>query len=151
MPSQRGFTYLGVLLAVAILGIALVAASQVWVMHAHRQRLEQLEWVAQQYIQSIGSYYEGTPGREKRYPKALTELLEDTRFVTVRRHLRQVYVNPMTGTLDWRLLKTPDGGIRGIAAEFKKPDSQDMERREYAYLPGEGGKPVPPPRQGAGS
>jgi hypothetical protein len=32
-----------------------------------------------QYIQAIGSYYEGSPGSVKAYPKALQDLVEDWR------------------------------------------------------------------------
>jgi type II secretory pathway pseudopilin PulG len=39
-----------VLLAVALLGIGLAAASEVWTAVARSQKLEQLEWVGQQYV-----------------------------------------------------------------------------------------------------
>jgi type II secretory pathway pseudopilin PulG len=69
MQEQRGFTYLGVLLAIALLGIGLVAAAEVWTTTAKRQRIEQLDWVGQQYVQAIGGYYESSPGRAKVFPK----------------------------------------------------------------------------------
>jgi type II secretory pathway pseudopilin PulG len=114
MAAQRGFTYLGVLLAIALLGVGMIAASELWVTTARRQRMEQLEWVGQQYVQAIGSYYENSPGRAKAYPKALDDLLEDRRFVFARRHLRQLYVNPFSGAADWELVLAPGGGIRGV-------------------------------------
>lgn len=63
MRRQVGFTYLGVLLAVALLGIGLTAASEVWSTVARRQRMRQLEWVGQQYAQAIGNCYESSLGR----------------------------------------------------------------------------------------
>ena len=42
MRGERGFTYLGVLFAIAVLGLGLSAASEVWVTTAKRQRMEQL-------------------------------------------------------------------------------------------------------------
>jgi len=115
MRRQSGFTYLGVLLAIALIGIGLAAASEVWFTTARRQRLEQLDWVGQQFVQAIGSYYESTPGRVKSFPSSLQDLLQDNRSITVRRHLRALYVNPMTGTAEWKLVTTPNGGIRGVS------------------------------------
>jgi type II secretory pathway pseudopilin PulG len=139
MQAQRGFTYLGVLLAIALLGIGLVAASEVWTMTAKRQRIEQLDWVGQQYVQAIGSYYEATPGVVvKTYPKTIDELLIDSRYATPRRHLRAIYVNPFTGQNDWILLKTTDGGIRGIRLELSVDGV--VVRKDYlhelAFVPG---------------
>lgn len=135
MRTQRGFTYLGVLVAVALIGIGLAAASEVWVTTARRQRIEQLDWVGQQFVQAIGSYYESTPGRLKIYPRTLQDLLEDKRYVTMRRHLRQVYVNPVSGRADWGLITNPDGGIRGVRVEI---DGGSNATREYVYVPGAG-------------
>jgi type II secretory pathway pseudopilin PulG len=134
MTAQRGFTFLGVLLAIALLGTGMMAASEVWVTTARRQRMEQLEWVGQQYVQAIGSYYENSPGLTKAYPKTLQDLLEDRRFAFVRRHLRQVYVNPFSGAADWELVMAPGGGIRGV--RYTLPDT--LGRRsahEFSYAP----------------
>jgi type II secretory pathway pseudopilin PulG len=133
--KQGGFTYLGVLLAVALLGIGLTLVAEVWATTAQRQRAEQLDWVGQQYVQAIGSYYETTPGSVKAFPKALQELLDDRRTAFTRRHLRQLYVNPCTGALDWELLRAPDGGIRGLRVVVAGPRGGTVWR-EFAYLPG---------------
>jgi len=123
---ERGFTYLGVLLAVALLGIGLAAASEVWVSVARRERMERLQWTGEQYAQAIGSYYYASPGSVKTYPKTLADLLEDKRYVTVRRHLRQLYANPVTGANDWVLVAAPEGGIQGVRAEGS----------EFSFRPG---------------
>lgn len=134
MDRQGGFTYLGVLLAIALLGLGMTAASEVWVTTARRQRLEQLEWVGQQYVQAIGSYYESSPGRVKAYPKTLQDLLEDRRFAFSRRHLRQVYVNPFSGAPDWELMRALDGGVRGVRATISLP-GEAAASREFSYAP----------------
>ena len=134
MSRQSGFTYLGVLLAIALLGIGLTAASEVWVTIAKRQRLEQLDWVGQQFVQAIGSYYEASPGRVKAYPPTLQDLLEDRRFAFVRRHLRQVYVNPFSAAADWDVVRAPDGGIRGLRVDLARVDAATSSR-EFVYVP----------------
>lgn len=135
MRRQRGFTYLGLLLAIALLGLGLAAASEVWSTVARRQRIEQLEWVGRQYAQAIGSYYESSPGRVKAFPNSLQDLVEDRRFAFVRRHLRQVYVNPFSEAADWDLLKAPDGGIRGIAVRVPSSTGADATAHEFSYVP----------------
>ena len=134
MSRQTGFTYLGVLLTIALLGIGLTAASEVWVTIAKRQRLEQLDWVGQQFVQAIGSYYEASPGRVKAYPPTLRDLLEDRRFAFVRRHLRQLYVNPFSGAADWDVVRAPDGGIRGLRVVLARVDAATSSR-EFVYVP----------------
>ncbi len=134
MRRQGGFTYLGVLFAVAILGVGLTAASEVWVTTARHQRMEQLDWVGQQYVQAIGSYYEASPSFEKKYPPTLADLLEDKRFAFMRRHIRQLYVNPYTDQADWELVTTTDGRLRGVRAKLRM--DVPMSAREYTYQPG---------------
>lgn len=136
MGGQRGFTYLGLLLAIALLGLGLSAASEVWVTVARRQKLEQLEFAGQQITQAIGSYYESSPGGTKKFPKTLEDLLEDRRYPFVRRHLRQVYVNPFSGTADWELVEAPGGGVRGVRARAAVAGGDATAVREFGYVPG---------------
>lgn len=134
MHRQRGFTYLGVLLAIALLGIGVAAASEVWVTTAKRQRMEQLEWVGQQYVLAIGSYYESSPGTAKHFPKSLEDLIEDRRVPHTRRHLRRLYVNPISGKFDWELVDLPGLGIRGVRAELSSDRDGSRRVREFVYV-----------------
>ena len=135
---QGGFTYLGLLLAIAVLGIALAAASEVWATTAKRQRLAELEWIGNQYVQAIGTFYESSPGAVKQFPRSIEDLLEDRRVPFVRRHLRQPYLNPMAQTKAWEFVLAPDGGIRGIRAYVAdgSGDTTPKTTRDYAYSPG---------------
>jgi type II secretory pathway pseudopilin PulG len=110
---QRGFTYVGLLLAVALAGVALAAVGTLWSTTAKRDREAELLFVGNQFRLAIGSYYDGTPGA-KRYPQRLEELLEDKRLPVTRRHLRRLYADPMTGMPDWDLVRLPDGAIVGV-------------------------------------
>lgn len=131
MRSERGFTYLGVLLAIAVIGLGVSMASEVWVTTARRQRAEQLEFVGQQYVQAIGSYYESPVDGRRRFPAHTGELLEDRRFPYVRRHLRREYLNPFTGTMDMQPIAAPGGGIQGVQFEWKVEGGS--ERRSFVY------------------
>jgi hypothetical protein len=41
-------------------------------------------------------------------------MLKDPRFPNTRRYLRKIYMDPLTGTNDWGLLKNPNGSIYGV-------------------------------------
>ena len=56
MIAQRGFTYVGLLLAVALAGVALAAAGTLWSTVAQRDRELELLFVGDQYRRAIGSY-----------------------------------------------------------------------------------------------
>ena len=134
--SARGFTYLGVLLALALVGIGLLAVSEVWVTSAHRQRRAQLDWIGRQFEQAIGSYYESSPGGVRSYPKSLDQLLLDPRYPTARRHLRQIYADPFAGSMDWSMLRLPDGGIKAVCVEIPAVEGWSSERLAFGYTPG---------------
>lgn len=138
LRTQGGFTYLWVLLAVAILGIGLAAVAEVWVTSARRHKLAELEWIGAQFTQAIGSYYESTPGAAKSYPSTLQDLIEDRRYLTTRRHLRTIYANPFSGKQDWELLVAADGRLRGVRVNVAAEEG--TVSREFAHQPGIGGR-----------
>ena len=115
-PGNAGFTYLGVLLAVALLGIGLAAVGTVWATTMRREREVQLLFVGDAFRSAIASYY--ASGR--RFPQELDELVADPRTPVPRRHLRRIYLDPMTGRADWQLLRDPDGGIFGVASSSQQ-------------------------------
>src|SRR5688572_26278520 len=74
---RSGFTYLGALLAVALMGIASAIAGEVWHTAQMREKEAELLYIGNEYRRAIGQYFESTPGSAKRYPRELTELLID--------------------------------------------------------------------------
>jgi hypothetical protein len=50
----------------------------------------------------------------------------------VQRHLRRLYADPVTGSADWELLRTPGGGITGLRS---RSEAQPLKRRNFP--PGE--------------
>lgn len=106
--SQQGFGFLLVLFAIAVLGLLLAGAGQVWQTSVQREKEAELLFIGNQFRQAIGSYYRQSPGAAKQFPARLEELVEDTRFPVPRRHLRKLYRDPMTGGLEWGLQKSGD-------------------------------------------
>lgn len=131
--SCSGFTYLWVLIAVAIISIGLAEAAEVWATSARRQKLQELEWIGAQFTQAIGSYYYATPGPAKTYPNSLQDLISDSRFLTVRRHLRCIYANPFTGKKDWEFVVGSDGRTHGV--RISVPGDEGPTVREFVYEP----------------
>ena len=104
-PRCAGFTYLGVLFAVVIAGFGLASVATVWSTASQRDKEAQLLFAGQQFERAIASYFENGPGGTKEFPGSLADLLEDPRWPAVRRHLRRIYVDPMTGQAEWGLVK----------------------------------------------
>lgn len=118
---QQGLAYLWLLFLLTLLTLGLGHSLDWYSTLTQRQRERQLLWVGQQYVKAIGSYYQSSPGTLKRYPASLADLLEDKRFVTVRRHLRRLYADPITGKAEWTLIQAPEGGVMGVASTSTQP------------------------------
>jgi len=137
----RGFTYLGVLFLVALMGLGLSGVLQLWSIANQRAHERELLWVGSQYARALQSYYLQSPGT-RQYPKTLDELVDDNRFPTPRHHLRKLYADPVTRSTDWGLIKSPDGRIAGVhslstaepwkKAEFARPWDDFKDRGSYA-------------------
>ena len=117
---EQGFTYLGLLLFIAISGIGLAGVGQLWKTEAQRDREKELLFVGEQYAKAIASYYESSPGGAKSYPAKLQDLLLDDRFPVVKRHLRKLYRDPMTGTDEWGTIRQ-QGRIVGVYSQSATP------------------------------
>jgi type II secretory pathway pseudopilin PulG len=114
--SSRGFTYLGLLALVALIGIFLAAAARVWTLTEQRERETQLLFAGDAIRMAIGSYF--ISGHQ--FPPTLESLLKDERFPVPKHHLRRLYLDPMTGDALWTLIRAPDGvGIIGVASASK--------------------------------
>ena len=102
----RGMLLLGLLIALALAGIALLGAVDLWSMTRQREREQQLLFVGDQYRQAIRRYWFAAPaGMPHLLPASLDALLEDDRYPTPTRHLRRLYPDPITGAGEWGLLR----------------------------------------------
>ncbi|MBI5919231.1 MAG: type II secretion system protein [Nitrosomonadales bacterium] len=111
---QQGFTYIAVLILIAILGMVTASIGVVWSTARQQEREQELLQIGGQFQHAIGQYYERSPGTIKRYPIDLNVLLKDDRFMSPQHHLRKIYTDPMTRTQDWGLVRAEDGGIAGV-------------------------------------
>lgn len=112
---QSGVTYLGLLFAVALAGIAVAGAGTLWSLESRRDKERELLFIGEEYRRAIASYYSKGPNGVREYPQKLEDLLQDRRFPMPVHHLRRLYRDPMTNNMDWELLRL-QGGISGIAS-----------------------------------
>lgn len=151
---QGGFTYLAVLFIVAAVGVLLWKAGEYWSFAQQREKERELLYIGHQFRNAIASYYIKSPGTVKRYPENIENLLEDKRYLTIQRHLRKVFVDPMTTTKEWGLVPAPSGGIMGVYSRsekepikvgyFAKADADFVSKTRYSewkfiYVPAEPG------------
>ena len=109
----RGFTYIGLLALIVLIGLLLAAAGQVAATSARREREAQLLWVGHEYRAAVGRYFL----QRRAWPQTLEELLGGPADAPVQiRYLRRLYPDPMTNAVDWVLVPAPSGGIMGVAS-----------------------------------
>jgi type II secretory pathway pseudopilin PulG len=110
----RGFGLIALLIAVAIVGLASAVTANVSSLARRRESEDQLLYVGDRYRRAIQAYVESTPTGQSPYPQRLEDLLKDPRYPGVRRYLRSLYVDPMTGRNDWVAVPAPTGGVMGV-------------------------------------
>ena len=115
--KQRGFTYIGVLVILAVMMMALGATSQIWHTVMQREKEQELLFIGHQFRAAIGQYYAQSGGR---YPLNLEALLESNDLGVTgagakkSRFLRKIYLDPMTNDSHWGLVTGPDKSVQGV-------------------------------------
>lgn len=123
MPRSkaRGFTYLWVLMTVAFMGLGLGLASEVYRTALRREQEAELLAIGRQFQRALRSYHNvPVSGVGNEYPRSLEDLLEDRRGVVVRRHLRKVFTDPITGQPRWGTVVV-GGRIVGVHSLSEAP------------------------------
>jgi type II secretory pathway pseudopilin PulG len=113
----EGFAMLALLIVVALMGLALTSASAVWSTQSKRDKEAELLHIGGEFKRAIESYVKSSSGAPQ-YPLALEDLVKDPRFPNVKRHLRRIYIDPLTGKTEWGLVKLGDAviGVYSIAS-----------------------------------
>lgn len=112
--TQAGFSYLGLLTMISIVGAMAAAAATAGSAMQRRAAEEELLFIGSQFQAAFKTYYESTPPGSRPYPLQLKDLLRDPRSPAPRRHLRQLFADPLTGKSDWGTVEAPGGGIMGV-------------------------------------
>jgi type II secretory pathway pseudopilin PulG len=86
--------------------------AQLWSTQIQREKEEELLFRLGELRRAIVRYR----ADHNRWPKELADLLEDRTQLRLRRYVRRVYSDPMTGKPDWKLDLVADrtGAVSGI-------------------------------------
>lgn len=134
--KSGGFTLLSVLFMITVFGISLMGANQYWRTTVKRENEKELLFRGDEIRKGIKSYYHSSGGsREKAYPQTLEALLKDPRSLTVKRHLRRIYRDPMTRAGEWGIVRDKSGKIKGVFSKsLEKPLKISGFPKEYAHF-----------------
>jgi len=158
---DSGFTYVWLLVLLAIMAIGLAAIGELASTEAKREREAQLLFAGNQIAAAIVAYRASSPGAPQ-YPQKLEDMLADNRYPSIRRYLRRVYPDPMTGRPDWGVVRGPGGGIVGVYSQSTArplkianfpPEYESFagatSYAEWRFLPAAGGAATKPPAPGS--
>jgi type II secretory pathway pseudopilin PulG len=118
-PQRRtgGFAYVLLIAAIALISLAASASLEYGASMTRRSAERELLAIGAEFQQALHSYAgvpDGGVASLARGPKNLADLLRDPRVPGVRRHLRQLYADPLTGKAEWGLVLDPQGHIVGV-------------------------------------
>lgn len=96
VKDERGLAYLAALFMIVLLGLSLMMTSAVYSKVSKRDKEEELLFRGQAYQKAIESYMKSGKGNMV-FPMSLEVLLKDKRVPGTKRHIRKLYLDPVTG------------------------------------------------------
>ena len=126
MGSEKGYTLVGLLAAIAVMGILMASIAPTWRFLVRRDQEEELIFRGQQYQQALERY--------RKQFNALPTKLED---LVKQRAIRRLYKDPITGGPFELIYATPEGNVK---ASRLSPDQQ--RRLAQADMPGGSSLPI---------
>ncbi|MDR7335399.1 type II secretion system protein [Roseateles asaccharophilus] len=107
-----------VLLAAMAASASVVAAR--WADEAQREREQELLRIGNEIAGALAAYAKDSAGSTYSRPRELEALLEDRRAFGIKRYLRRIEPDPMTGQPAWGVIRAEDGGIAGVFSHGEK-------------------------------
>ena len=121
--EPEGFTFIGLMVAIALINISLAVALTSWATINKRAKETELIWRGQQYVRALRCHQAQTGA----LPDDLDELLESD-------CIRAVYPDPMSPDGEWRIIRESDleftpggtgfGGTRSAGAILERIDRE---------------------------
>jgi type II secretory pathway pseudopilin PulG len=132
---SRGFSYIWLLLFIAFMGYGLTVVVEIQSTVSQREKERALLAIGRQFREAIRRYHETqVTGTKKEYPASLDDLLKDPRYPGIKRHLRQIFVDPMTGQSEWGLVKLGERivGVHSLSGLTPiKQDNFELEDMQF--------------------
>lgn len=125
--GAAGYAYVLLLILLAVLAVA--AAGSVALGHALERRAAEraLLETGEEFRQALLGWQRGGGGG----PATLEELLRDPRVPGVRRHLRRLPHDPLTGSTEWGLVRNTEGRI---VAVYSRATGRPLQRAGFDAL-----------------
>ena len=114
VARQRGYILIVTMFMAFMVAVLMIALSRWWQAEARREKERELLWVGSQFRTALAGYAAATPVGGNPRPGALTDLLRDDRGGTVRRHLRRLYMDPITASDAWGIVQAEDGTVLAV-------------------------------------
>ncbi|WDT69286.1 MAG: type II secretion system protein [Candidatus Manganitrophus sp.] len=96
-PSQDGFTFLTVMFSIVLIGTMIGTAARQLTTVAKREKETELLFRGQAIRRGIELYYRTSRAGFSQYPRTLEDLIKDPGSPGIRRYLRKIYLDPVTG------------------------------------------------------
>lgn len=112
-PGERGFTFLTVMFSIVLIGTMIGTAARQLTTVAKREKEAELLFRGQAIRRGIELYYRTSRAGFSQYPRSLEELIKDPGSPGIRRYLRKLYLDPITGG-EWVLLRDGGGRVKGV-------------------------------------
>jgi type II secretory pathway pseudopilin PulG len=129
-----GFTYMGVLITITLISMSMAATGTLWKKTVMSEKEKQLLYVGDAFARAIESYYINSPDGIKTLPKSVNDLLLDKRFATIKRHLRKLYLDPMTASTDWGFIYKGQYLIGVYSKSQRQPIKKANFEPQYSYF-----------------
>ena len=126
-PSQGGFTYLGLIILVSVIGMVGAATLKIGALMQRAQAEEELLDIGAAFSAALQSYAQATPKGQPLQPPSLQELLKDPRTPALRRHLRKIFVDPVTGSTEWGIAYQADKVGLGVVAVYSRSQARPLK------------------------
>jgi type II secretory pathway pseudopilin PulG len=127
LRREGGFTYLGLVILVTVIGLVGAATLKVDSLLRRAKAEEDLLETGAAFSEALRTYAEATPKGQPPQPPSLQELLKDPRFAGVRRHLRKIYIDPLTGKAEWGIVWANPGERRGVLAVYSLSKAKPLK------------------------
>ena len=131
VPGEGGFTYLGLMVLVTIIGLVGAATLKADALLRRAAAENELLEIGAAYGAALKSYADATPRGQPPYPPTLQELLKDPRVPGVRRHLRKIFVDPVTGKAEWGVVWIDPGSQRGVLAVYSLSQATPLKQANF--------------------
>jgi type II secretory pathway pseudopilin PulG len=131
LRREAGFTYLGLVIMVAIVGMAGAATLKVDALMRRAAAEEALLEAGAAFGAALKSYADATERGQPTQPPSLQDLLKDPRFPGVRRHLRKIFVDPVTGKAEWGIVWRDPDSHSGVLAVYSLSRARPLKQANF--------------------